>query len=550
MKKRLEAELLPGILVSLAFSFLVFLYAPIDLYCANTTEFLFEIWDLLPVALMLFLPTFVVMSLLYLGLYHWNIHLYHAGLAVGMILFLATYIQGNFLVNHLPPLDGTTVNWADYDSGRLPSILVWGIVTVIICVVCFFAKKFFYHTILPFVCGCMTLMLLVTAVSEMISNDVFSERNHFVATAKNEFTFSENKNFVILLLDALDARDFSELLDTHPEYQEMFSDFTYYENTMSGYPYTQCSVPYILSGEYYENAEDFEDYMVRVYRSSLFEKLQEQGYRMDYYEKDLYVDDRDMEEMPFENVAKEHFQTRLSLQFIRQELKLIGFRYAPYDLKKSFFLKKSGFDELSEQVRNIPVENFNETDSVFYDLVKNTEPEVDDTTGYFKFIHLEGAHVPFVYDKDVNIISEYQGSYTQNIEACMTLTKAYLDSLKNAGVYDNAVLIIMSDHGYEKGNDSWGRQCPILLIKGRDEHHDTIQKSKAPIIHGDLQQAYVRLLDGAQSEDVFDWKEGDVRERRYLYYVYLNENHMKEYMQTGEASDLDTLLPTGREYNR
>ena len=35
MKKRDKKQLLPGIVLSVAVGFLVFLYAPIDLYCSN-----------------------------------------------------------------------------------------------------------------------------------------------------------------------------------------------------------------------------------------------------------------------------------------------------------------------------------------------------------------------------------------------------------------------------------------------------------------------------------------------------------------------------------
>ena len=112
-----------------------------------------------------------------------------------------------------------------------------------------------------------------------------------------------------------------------------------------------------------------------------------------------------------------------------------------------------------------------------------------------------------------------------------------------------------SVHGYngslgQSGEATWMRQCALLLIKGRNEHHDTMQISQAPISFEDLQEAYVRLLDGRRSDEVFDWKEGDARERRFLRYSFLDDDHMQEYMQTGYASDMDTMIPTGREYNR
>lgn len=38
--------------------------------------------------------------------------------------------------------------------------------------------------------------------------------------------------------------------------------------------------------------------------------------------------------------------------------------------------------------------------------------------------------------------------------------------------------------------------------------------------------------------------------RRFLFYYYLEEDHMYEYLQKGKADNLDTLVPTGNEYIR
>ena len=92
------------------------------------------------------------------------------------------------------------------------------------------------------------------------------------------------------------------------------------------------------------------------------------------------------------------------------------------------------------------------------------------------------------------------------------------------------------------------RQSAMLLIKGRGEHHDTMEISQAPISYVDLQQAYVRLLDGTESAGVFDWKEGDVRERRFLMDSLGQEEEIVEYTQTGYAQDMTTMIPTGREF--
>ena len=57
---------MPGIFISLAISFLLFLYAPIDLYCANTAEFWFDFSTLLITALGMFAACFAVLAVLYL----------------------------------------------------------------------------------------------------------------------------------------------------------------------------------------------------------------------------------------------------------------------------------------------------------------------------------------------------------------------------------------------------------------------------------------------------------------------------------------------------
>ena len=174
----------------------------------------------------------------------------------------------------------------------------------------------------------------------------------------------------------------------------------------------------------------------------------------------------------------------------------------------------------------------------------------------FKLIHLMGAHVPFYFDKDVNVIDD--ADYYTSIESSMTVTMAYLNKLREAGVYDNSVIIILSDHGYniegeavkvaQKNENETGRQHPILFVKGLNESHD-LQVSGAPISYEDLVEAYYKLMDGAASDDCFAYKEGDQRERRYLLYKYLGEDHMVEYVQTGYAGDESTLVPTGRVFD-
>lgn len=159
---------------------------------------------------------------------------------------------------------------------------------VITAAMCIFLKKELFTKAVMYLSTCLTLMLLVTAVSVTLTSGVLQEKAHYQIGADKEFVMSDDQNFVILLLDTVDARTFSKLLEDHPEYNKDFQDFTYFENTVGAYSCTKRSIPFILSGDWYENDEPFDDYMRNMYEvSPLFNALQEKGYNMELCDTEL-----------------------------------------------------------------------------------------------------------------------------------------------------------------------------------------------------------------------------------------------------------------------
>ena len=152
MKKLDKKQLLPGIVVAAAISFLVFLYAPVDLYCSNISEFWFDFGILIRA------------SLIYIVL--WLIHpvLYRIGLAGGFLGLICTYIQGNFLIRNLPPLDGTTIRWEEYTFLRTEDFILWGIGFVVVVLMYIFLKRDLLSKTVMYLSGGLTLMLLITVL--------------------------------------------------------------------------------------------------------------------------------------------------------------------------------------------------------------------------------------------------------------------------------------------------------------------------------------------------------------------------------------------------
>ena len=169
---------MPGIFISLAISFLLFLYAPVDLYCANVSEFWFDFSTLLITALGMFAACFAVLAVLYLIAMLIHPYVYRITLAGGIALFICTYIQGNFMIDRLPPLDGTSIWWGKYDILRKDTLLLWVVVLIVVIAAMIVLRKQKFVHVVMFISGCMTLMLLVTACSTVITSGALHSKLH------------------------------------------------------------------------------------------------------------------------------------------------------------------------------------------------------------------------------------------------------------------------------------------------------------------------------------------------------------------------------------
>lgn len=543
LKQKNLIELWSGISIMAALVFMLFFYAPLELYFYNQSDFWFDVYDLLPQVVVMFIVGFALSSLLLVMIYCILPRFYRLVLPIFAIVLVSTYIQGNYLVDYLPVMDGSYINWDAYSIGRWHTIILWIVVTVLMAV----AYKILHRDkFVKAVCGVsigMILMFTITLVSILFLTSGYEKKLDACATIKNEYTFSEDKNFIIFLLDSVDSATMYQMMEENTEYKDIFEDFTYYVNTMGAYPLTRCAIPHILSGEWYENEKPYEEYTLDVYKNAeLFEMLEADGYQLGMYDYDTpYLDESIFR---FDNVMPQKSKVSSYLELAKLEIKLVGFRYAPFDLKRFCRIWSDSISGLMEtDSEYVP---FTLSNVEFYDRIVTSEVEIEKEK-WFKFIHIEGAHTPFRYDKDLNV--EYGGEYSGNIEACFTLTKGYLEKLKEAGVYDNSIIIVMADHGLDGdlGDVSTGRQNPILFVKGINERH-TMEVSQAPISYVDLQDAFQQLLKDKESSEIFEWQEGDTRERRYIYYDHDANEYMYEYVSSEHAAEDAGMTATGREF--
>ena len=536
-----------AVILSFSLSFLAAIYAPVSLYLLNVDEFSYDVYDLLkmmlPVfggmlALLLVFSGFVVL----IGKKWKKLPSVWAGIL--FVGFLTAYIQGTFLAGHLPVLTGDEIDWGRYPVQRLASILLW---ITVISLTLFVFKKRNGKKIIAAVSGLITLMLIFSLMLTGLTTDGFRAKTDYITTFNGISELSGDKNLVVFLADAVAASKYEELLEKHPEYREGLEDFTYYGNTLGGYPYTTRSIPLIITGRWYENNGSFYSFCNEAYRDfPLLHVLQEGGYRINLYEEEILLTEENMH--LFSNTAKTDGSSFMyPAGFYKAQAKLAGFRYLPFDLKPLCVITPAKIANSSQRYNKTSIQ-YSGNNSYFYQNICHTPITLCEKP-VFSFIHIAGAHTPFIYDRYVE--ESRDADYTTSVEASFTIMLRYLDLLRRAGVYDNTAVVLLADHGTNErmdpaSADPTGRQNPILFVKGIGEHHP-YRESDAPVSFDDLQNAYLALLDGKTEKNVFSIGEDALRQRRYLSYN-LYDYTLTEYLQQGEASDPDTLKPTGVVY--
>ncbi len=536
--KKLFTESYGGIFLSLWFSFMIFLYEPINMYASNMNDFWFDIYSFFPIIIKQFLFFFIILSIFFIIIRKIHINLYKFFTISFLILVICSYIQGNYLIGSLPPIDGLWINFDIYKTEKLISLLLW-IFTIGIVLFCLYKFKFNkIEKATMYISLAVIVMLSTSLISFITKEHFFDNKNNYYATTKNYNNISSDKNFYIFLIDAASSTKFAEGIDRNGDVKEILKDFTYYPDTTSTYIFTMFSIPYILGGEYYLNDSDFGEYFTRqIDESKLLKTLEDEGYELNIYEDGELANYRGNNITKFKNI--DNLFTIDEKELFNQEMIYILHKYLPYQLK---WRAKANNFSLSKTKKSKCYQTFFDNNILNYNLIKENELNVVDNKN-FQFVHIEGAHSPYRYDKNVNEIDN--GTYEQNIDASVTILKAYLDRLRNSEYYDNSVIIIMADHGY--GDKEIERSNPILYIKGFNERHD-YNISNKKVSFENYQDAYQQLIKGDKTNQLF--KNIDNSKRRILYCELFHCDHFKEMYQTGNAWNVDTIIPTGNEFNK
>ena len=536
------------------------IWVPLTIYLGNTSMFMISITEL---TLWLFSVSAVgtlIVTLLLLCLPQlvrgWGIRL---AFALGLLLWL----QANVFAWRMGVLDGSELKWSPTDIRGLVDISAW---ILLLPILFYYAAR--WHHLLRTIIGILILIQLAATTVGIVSVNKEGKIHSAISIdGSTKFTFSPDRNVIILVLDSFETILFHEMLEKDPSLVNVFDGFTYYPNIVGGYQYTSVAMPLILTGKYYDNLQPYADYIRKAYSGdSIPRLLKANGFRSEFYtgwdglaNSGIYVHPSIVD-----NVVPGQVSAQKALTDLEVLYGVDLFRLVPYLGKKTIHEKLLvKFPKVQEEdfvrvyqeslnghpqaILNLLLDQlfeepqleqplFQDRDDFILSFQKYARATLDRPA--FKYYHLVGTHAPLYLN---NTLVEDTPETVREIADILIydLVKGFLKTLQTLAVYDNSEIFILGDHGrhtsidfqlpekyaqeYPRGrfvtNDAqMGRAFPMLLhkpMKGRGP----LQTSMVPVTLADIAPTVFNSLGiSAQTEGmaIQYMKEDTVRTRRYF----------------------------------
>lgn len=526
-KKKLE-----NILLLTAFIYIMFgMLGPLEIYVGNKHEFEFGFHDFFWMFSCVYLIVWVIGCLIISLL---PCKLFHIASRLFFVLGIEFYIQNMFLNKQLIMKDGSSMQWEKMKGYLIFNAVVWVVIAIVIVCISIFLKER-WNKIAKYISLSLCVMQLIAVVSLILQvplERVYEQEYKIDAT--EQFALAEDENIIVFVLDKYANDQFIENLEDHPELYEELKDFTFYDNANSIYEDTSNALCILLSGQIPEKYKsDKAEIWGRSSVKEFYDILHNHGYSTFISTRDCNNVFGDISQLvdKYDNVKKLDIEFDRALLF-KLMSKMTIYKYSPYVVKPKFEVMTYSFTDV------IHPEGYSNSlylNPEFYQGLVNERFYIKKgTSKLFKVQHIQGMHGDFNMDINAMEIPESEGTAIQSREGLNVIILEYLNQIKELGLYDNATIIILADHG--DSLHDFGMQ-PTVLIKRKGEEHDKLQVNSAPISHADFVPTILSYLGEDYSEygtSIYDWKEGDRRKRT----VHLDTKTVDYYTDNDELEEV------------
>lgn len=448
----------------------------------------------------------------------------------------ALYIQGNFANMNYGILNGEAVDWGAYPVYAVLDTIgwVWMIATgVFLCI----RKQAFFHKIQKY--GSLFIIAIQAVTLAVLFFTVGKEgfeKSGYYLTNEGLYEVSSKENILIFVLDAFDDDYFQELLEEEPEkYKEVFSGFTHFNNASAGGAATKIGMPAIITGEHYPGKISYSEYIAQDFdKDGLYSTLAEKNYDVRLYTEPSFVPDSAGGLV--DNQISAGYTVSSYTVMAKTYFSLVLYRYLPHPLKKYFWLYTGDFDRFKTGNSK---EAYIIDDAAYMKKLLDEGLVVNKKKNIFRLVHLNGAHPPYELNEYAQTVGEDNTSSVQQRKGALYIIETYINMLKDLGLYDDAAIVVMADHG-QKNLAEHG----ILLVKEKNKT-GMFSESVCPVSYFDLHPTIFNTLEIEQGQTFFDVT--DEERERYFYFNDTQAGKMRviEYAVDANLNHKDAMHKTG-----
>jgi hypothetical protein len=263
-------------------------------------------------------------------------------------------------------------------------------------------------------------------------------------------TFSSSQNVIVIVMDMLQGTAAEKAFYENPEYLEIFDGFTLFTRSFSSFPFTSFTLATIQSGNLYSSDKysAIENHDAATYDSFMTD-FQNKGGRVEALALNLPQVVPSVHNLPESIDYYERYQTAIRASIAR----ISG--YWPRSL-------------LSNEIHPIQILNSiwgniaisSKTDSVDLHRYVVDNFNVGDDTPKMLYFWNGMLHAPIIFDRfggfNLGVYSEGQAytelSYIEEILYGYALLKELFETMKDNDVWDNSLILLLSDHGHATGS--------------------------------------------------------------------------------------------------
>ncbi len=443
------------------------------------------------------------------------------GAALGVVFALAVmvYVQGAVLDGKLATLDGSDFRWQDDAPAAWKNLALW-LGAAAVCAALGAWQQKHAGTVVMIACGALLLGQIVSLVAVWVPEDKSSP--NYQLSGDEELVLSKNKNIIVITLDQMSPIIFEQVLELDPSVADIFQDFTYYDNMSSAYSFTFPSMCFLLTGQHFDTTIPTAEYVYNAWHSegceNFYNTLHADGYTTRAYVESNYAA-LTAENMlgKLDNVV-EAGGLIVRWPLLESTIAMSFYRYFPTMLKNDFCVSTGQIVDMAEY-RGVEKVRINYD---FYPAVRDEGLVAGQEENCFVWYHLQGAHFPFTVDYDGELIwpeaEETAENRLNQLHGYMVALREYFDQLKELGLYDDATIIVSADHGYFECFQA------AFLIKTPGQSFEAMQVTSAPVAQEDIMPTILWAAGEDYSDygtTVFDWQEGDIRERTTSVWGYM-----------------------------